>query len=178
MHRLGIPGTGMFAPHWGVRTKSWTESGPDWSPHGYERRRDRALRRGIYLPPDREDARHALEDDAVAMGQRPPRRGAWRRGGREANGHGEARERETGAPEGRGRRADVPRHRPGGQGRPDRAPAAGERHPQGNAGSFKRTRPWLFDEQGEIRADRVAEGEYRETLERTHRFLEDIEELL
>lgn len=43
---------------------------------------------------------------------------------------------------------------------------------------FKRTRPWLFDEQGEIRADRVAEGEYRETLERTHRFLEDIEELL
>lgn len=60
----------------GVRTKSWTESGPDWSPHGYERRRDRALRRGIYLPPDREDARHALEDDAVAMGQRPPRRGA------------------------------------------------------------------------------------------------------
>ena len=97
--------------------------------------------------------------------------GARRRPPREEGG-------EDGPAQGGRRRPHLPGHRPRGQGRDHRQAAARERDTAGHAGSFKRTRPWLFDEQGEGPADRVAEGEHPKALGRTHRFLEDLEEFL
>ena len=86
--------------------------------------------------------------------------------------------REDGAAEGRRGRSGVPRHRPGRQGRPDRAPRPGERRPQGGERRFKSREPRRDVEQGEDPGDRPPEACGEVVLERTHRFLEDIEELL
>lgn len=59
------------------------------------------------------------------------------------------------------------------------APArARERHPEGGGEGFKSRKPQRDDEQGEGLGHKRAAGDDGEKLERAHRFLEDIEELL
>lgn len=60
-----------------------------------------------------------------------------------------------------------------------RAPArARERHPEGGGESCKSRKPRPDDEQGEGPGHKRAAGDDGEKIERAHRFLEDIEELL
>lgn len=58
------------------------------------------------------------------------------------------------------------------------APRPGERRPQGGERRFKSREPRRDVEQGEDPGDRPPEACGEVVLERTHRFLEDIEELL
>ena len=61
----------------------------------------------------------------------------------------------------------------------ERAPArARERHPEGGGEGFKSREPRPDDEQGEGPGRKRAAGDDGKKLERAHRFLEDIEELL
>lgn len=60
-----------------------------------------------------------------------------------------------------------------------RAPArARERHPEGGGEGFKSREPRPDDEQGEDPGHKRAAGDDGQEIERAHRFLEDIEELL
>ena len=62
--------------------------------------------------------------------------------------------------------------------RKGQAARARERHPQGRGRPFKSRGPRHDDQHGEDRADQRVEAEDRPPLERAHRFLEDLEELL
>ena len=113
----------------------------------------------------------------------PSRMTVWRwvNGAHDGPGAGSKRPskgRPVKIPEVEGGGAGLPRHRPRRQGRAHRAPAAGERHPEGRERDFKRGEPQGDGKLSKDELDRLPEADDLPPLERTHRFLEDIEELL